>query len=247
MFMTTKGLVLREARYKEADRILTLLTEQRGKITVRARGALRKGSRMSAASQTLCFSEFTLFGNKGRWTVEEASSAEQFLGLREDFENLSLGIYFAELLETVCAEDVPDRGALSLGLNALYALSRKLYEPEHIKAVFELRLMCAEGFEPDVSRCAVCGRPDVQEPLFSPEGGLLYCRGCASAVMGGAVPLDEASLAALRHVVTAEPKKIYNFAIPADSAQRLSRLSESFSLRQLDRILPSLEYWKSVK
>lgn len=247
MFMTTKGLVLREARYKEADRILTLLTEERGKITVRARGALRKGSRMAAATQTLCFSEFTLFGNKGRWTVEEASSAEQFLGLRENFENLSLGIYFAELLETVCAEDVPDRAALSLGLNALYALSRQLYAPEHIKAVFELRLLCAEGFEPEVSRCAVCGRADVSEPMFSPEEGLVYCRGCAAAVPGGAVPLDEGSLAAVRHVVTAEPKKIYNFAVPEESARRLGRMSESFSLRQLDRILPSLEYWKSVK
>lgn len=247
MFMTTKGLVLREVRYKEADRILTLLTEERGKITVRARGALRKGSRMAAATQTLCFSEMTLFGNKGRWMVEEASTAEQFLGLREDFADLSLGIYFAELLETVCAEDVPDKTALSLGLNALYALSRKLYDPEHIKAVFELRLMCAEGFEPEVSRCAVCGRADVQEPLFSPEAGLLYCRGCAGVVMGGAIPLEEGALAAVRHVVTAPPKKIYNFAIDEEAAKRFRRLCESFAARQLDRLLPSLDYWKSVK
>lgn len=247
MFLTTKGLVLREARYKEADRILTLLTEERGKITVKARGALRKGSRMAAASQSLCFSEFTLFGNKGRWTADEAATAEQFLGLREDIADLSLGIYFAELLETVCAEDVPDKTALSLGLNALYALSRKLYAPEHIKAVFELRLMCAEGFEPEVSRCAVCGRADVQEPLFSPEAGLLYCRGCAGTIPGGAVPLDEAGVAALRHIVFSDPKKIYNFAIPEDSARRLYRLCESFAARQLDKLLPSLDYWKSVK
>ena len=247
MFLTTKGLVLREARYKEADRILTLLTEDRGKITVKARGAMRRGSRMAAACQTLCFSEFTLFGNKGRWSADEAATAEQFLGLREDIAALSLGIYFAELLETVCAEDVADKTALSLGLNALYALSRKLYAPEHIKAVFELRLMCAEGFEPEVSRCAVCGRTDVQEPLFSPEAGLLYCRGCAGAVSGGAMPLDEAGVAALRHIVFSAPKKIYNFALAEDSAQRLYRLCESFAARQLDKLLPSLDYWKSVK
>lgn len=247
MFMTTKALVLRELRYKEADRILTLLTEERGKITARARGALRKSSRTAAATQTLCFSEFTLFGNKGRWTVEEAVTTEQFLGLREDFADLSLGVYFAEMLETVCAEDVPDPAALSLGLNALYALSRKLYEPEHIKAVFELRLMAAEGFEPEVSGCAVCGREDMKEPLFSPEGGLLYCRDCAGMVPGGALPLDEGSLEALRHVMTAPAKKIYNFALQDESAGRLHRLGESFAARQMDRILPSLEYWKSVR
>ena len=48
MFTTTNALVLREVRYKEADRILTLLTSTEGKISVKARGALRKGSRMAA-------------------------------------------------------------------------------------------------------------------------------------------------------------------------------------------------------
>ena len=44
MFNTTKALVLREVRYKEADRMLTLFTSTDGKITAKARGALRKGS-----------------------------------------------------------------------------------------------------------------------------------------------------------------------------------------------------------
>ena len=38
MFTTTDALVLREVRYKEADRILTLLTSAEGKISVKARG-----------------------------------------------------------------------------------------------------------------------------------------------------------------------------------------------------------------
>ena len=44
MFTTTDALVLREVRYKEADRILTLLTSAEGKISVKARGALRKAA-----------------------------------------------------------------------------------------------------------------------------------------------------------------------------------------------------------
>ena len=73
MFNTTNALVLRETRYKEADRILTLLTDKEGKITVKARGALRKSSKTAAATQQLTYSEMTLFGNRGRWTVNEAS------------------------------------------------------------------------------------------------------------------------------------------------------------------------------
>ena len=246
MFATTRGLVLREVRYKEADRIMTLLTEDRGKLTVKARGALRKGSRLGAASQALCWSEFTLFGNRGRWTADDGSTLEQFLGLREDISQLALGAYFAELLDTVCAEEVPDGPALQLALNALYALSRGIYEPEHVKAVFEFRLMSLEGFEPEVAVCGVCGRADIREPMFSPDSGMVHCRDCV-ALAGASLPLDEASLAALRHIVTAPAKREFSFAMPEDSLAKLGRAAEAFPRRQLDKSFYSLDYWKSVK
>ena len=52
MYKTTKALVLREVRYKEADRIITVLTPQDGRMTVKARGALRKNSVTAAATYT---------------------------------------------------------------------------------------------------------------------------------------------------------------------------------------------------
>ena len=53
MYKTLHGLVLREVKYKESSKILTILTEEEGKITAEARGSLRKGSKCSAASQVL--------------------------------------------------------------------------------------------------------------------------------------------------------------------------------------------------
>ena len=101
MFKTTKALVLREVKYKEADKILTVLTEDEGKMTVKARGALRTSCKYGAAAQALCFSEMTLFGNAGKWSINEAETIEQFLPLRSDIELLALGSYFAEALEAV--------------------------------------------------------------------------------------------------------------------------------------------------
>lgn len=247
MHLTTTGLVLREVRYKEADRILTVLTADQGKITVKARGALRKGSRIGAASQPLCYSEFTLFGNRGRWTTDEGTSVEQFLGLREDIAQLALGAYFAELLDTVCPEEVPAARTLSLALNALYALSRGIYGPEHVKAVFELKLMCLEGFFPEVDACGVCGCEEMEEPMFSPVSGLVHCRACGSVVSGGSVALDKESLDAMRFIAAAEPKRAFAFAIPEESEVKLARACENFVRRQLDKNFYSLDYWKSVK
>ena len=108
MFLTTKALVLREVKYKEADRILTLLTEDEGKLTAKAPGALRKTSKFGAATQFLTWSELTLFGSRGRWSVREGSVIEGFEGLRADLEALAIGSYMAQVLETVSDEDAPD-------------------------------------------------------------------------------------------------------------------------------------------
>ena len=78
MFKTTRGLILREVRYKEADRILTVLTEDMGKMTVKARGALRKNSKTAASTQFLAFSELTLLDRNGFWSVSEGSTIEEF-------------------------------------------------------------------------------------------------------------------------------------------------------------------------
>ncbi len=244
MFKTTKALVLREVRYKEADRILTLLTESDGKITAKARGALRKSSRTAAATQQLTWSEMTLFGNRGKWTVNEAVVAEGFDGLRADLEALSLGAYFAECLEALSVEDQPDPALLQLGLNSLYALSRGLYEPWRIKAAFELRLMALSGYEPDLTACAACGR-EPERPLLSLRDGRVYCSACPHG--GETLPLCPDSLVAMRYILSAPPKKLFSFALEGEAADRLSYAAEAYLLRQTERRFGTLEYYKQVR
>jgi len=247
MFKTTRALVLRETKYKEADKILTVLTEDEGKLTVSARGVMRRGSRIAAACQLLTFSEMTLFENRGKWCVQEAQTVEQFLGLREDIALLSLATYFAELLEAVSDEDSPNPEVLRLGLNSLFALSAGLYEPEHIKAVFEMRLMCLSGYEPSLELCPVCGREEIGAPIFSALGGTVLCGKCRSAEYGETLPLCGASLAALRHISGADSKKIFSFTLDGTAAKDLNAVCEAYVRAQLERRFSSLDYWKSVK
>ena len=53
MHMRTKALVLRETAYKESDKILTLLTQEAGKLTASGRGCRKKGSAIAAGCQLL--------------------------------------------------------------------------------------------------------------------------------------------------------------------------------------------------
>lgn len=245
MFQTVNALVLREVRYKEADRILTLLTDTEGKLTVKARGALRKSSRTAAATQQLTYSEMTLFGNKGRWTVNEASVREAFSGLREDMERLALGAYFAECMEAFSVEDQPEPELLQLGLNCLYALSHGLYAPEKIKAAFELRLMCLSGYAPELGRCAVCGK-EPEDPCLSLDRGQICCSGCGYA-MGERASLGGGALDAARFLCTAPPKQLLSFRIGDDALLRLSDAAERYLLRRAERGFSTLDYWKKIR
>ncbi len=246
MFNTTNALVLREVRYKEADRILTLLTSTDGKVTAKARGALRKNSRIAAATQQLTYSEMTLFGNRGKWTVNEAAVKENFAGLQADIESFALGSYFAECLEALSVEDQPDAALLQLGLNSLYALSRGLYPQRQIKAAFEMRLMCLAGYEPELAACPVCGKPEPVEPVLNLGQGAVCCRVCASCSDASA-QLCEGSLEALRYIVGARAKQLFSFSLSDEALDRLAGAAERYLLLHMERRFPTLEYWKKIR
>ena len=247
MFETTRGLVLRYARYKESDKILTVLTESEGKLTLRARGALRKGGKLAAATELYTLSEMTLFGNRGRWQLNEAQTIEQFIGLREDFGALALAGYLAEVLDTVSDEGQSDPAVLQLGLNCLYALSRRLASPRLVKAVFELRLMAITGYEPELSGCAGCGRQYLERAYFYAPEGAVFCGDCVAGAPGAVTQLLPETLSAMRHIVYSAPKKIFSFSLDAAAEAQLAACSEQYLLLQLERGFSSLDYWKKVK
>ena len=247
MYKTLRGLVLREVRYKESSKMLTILSEGEGKLSAEGRGAPRRGSKIAAAAQQLCFSELTFFERQGRYTLTEGSVLEDFSALRERFEDFALGIYMAELMEAVSDEDCPNDAVLHLGLNSLYALSRQLYSPEHIKAVFELRLMCLAGFEPALEACSGCGDANMTNPRLHLQGGCVHCAACGAGGDGRSVALCTASLAAMRHVAHAQPKKVFSFTLDEAAAARFHYAAEEYALCQLDRRFATLDYWKTVK
>ena len=247
MYLTIQGIVLRVTDYNDKDALLTMLTRRHGRLTVKARGLRRKNSPLIAPCQLLAYGEFTLFEYRGQYTINEAQSIELFTPLRRDLTKLSLGTYFAQVSEVLSQEDMPNPELQSLLLNCLYALSRLGLSESQVKAVFELRLMCLAGYEPDLSCCARCGAPEPAEPWLSLRGGAVYCAQCRGASSSAVTPLLPETLAAMRHVVNADPKKIFSFTLGDAGRRQLARVCEEYTAMQLERGFASLDYWKKVK
>ena len=78
MYLTIQGLVLRVTPYNETDAMLTVLTRDQGKISLKARSLRRKNSPLIAPCQLLAYGEFTVFEYRGTFTINEAHSIELF-------------------------------------------------------------------------------------------------------------------------------------------------------------------------
>ena len=242
-----QGLVLRETETKDADKILTLLTAERGKLSVIARGARRKNCKFAACAQSLAWSEWTLY-QKGQWYyASEGATLELFNGLRSDLEAMALGFYLAELTEAVTTEEAPAGELLRHLLNGLYALSALGKPPALVKPVFELKLLCLAGYEPLADSCACCGRPEPENPRLDVVQGVLRCGGCGGGESGRSLPLCRDSLAALRHTVYGDPRRLYSFRLGEEALKRLSAAAEAFLSAQLERGFRTLDFYKSLQ
>ena len=226
MFINTSGLILREVPYSDTGKVLTVLTSSEGKLTVSAHGAHRKNSKLSAVTQLLAFSEMTLLKKKDRWSLTEAQSVEQFIGLRDDLALLALGAYIAELAEAVSDEDSLSATLLPLCLNSLYALSEKLKPHEFVKPAFELRLMLNAGFEP-----------------------ILVETGGADTILpeDGRLALSAGALQAAHYIINCDAKKLFSFSLSSDALKELSKKTEAYMLAHLDRKFRTLDYYHAVK
>lgn len=248
MHTTTKALVLRAVDYKESDKILTLLTAELGKVTASARGCRKKGSPIAAACQLLCWSELVLYDYNGRWSVKEASTERQFRGVRDDLDKLALACYFAEVAELLAVEDMPSPELLSLVLNSLHALD-KLQKPlPLVKAAFELKAMCLAGYEPLLDGCAVCGAEPPAAPRFHLKEGVLHCARCREEVGEGiSMPLNGPALAAMRHIVYGDPKRLFSFRAEGEGLTQLADLTEAYLHTQLERGFRTLDFYKQLQ
>ena len=245
MYMTIQGIVLRVTDYNDRDALLTLLTRENGKLTVKARGLRRKNSPLTAPCQLLAYGEFTLFEYKGQYSINEAHSLELFMYLRRDLDKLSLGTYFAQVAEVLSQEDYPSPELLSLLLNSLFALT-KLDVPEKlVKAVFELRAACLSGYTPDLFGCHVCGNQNPER--FDLTAGQLECISCRSGESRGIrMPVNSSALEAMRYISLCDPRKLFSFRLGQETLEMLANLTESYLCTQLERGFSTLDFYKSL-
>ncbi len=250
MQLRTDGIVIHQQTIGESDILVTLLTRDRGVLSVWAKNARRARSKFGTATDLLCYSQLELFYHKERYSLNSAEVREIFFGLRGNIEKIALGGYFAQLAYYMIPPEEPAEEPLRLLLNALHYLEKDKRPPSLIKAVFELRLLAISGFMPDLVGCAQCGDYDSARFYFSPVQGDMFCDSCymnaSSGQAGYRIAVDRTVLAGMRHIIYSDFEKLFAFSIPEPSLKSLALVCERFLLAQTGKSYPALEFYHSL-
>jgi DNA repair protein RecO (recombination protein O) len=135
---------------------------------------------------------------------------------------------------------------LSQALHALDAASLGVSR-DVVARWFELHLLDAMGFRPQLTRCLECGaliEPDGN--AYSPVAGGVLCRDCAHAALG-ARPVSADALKVMRHLARSELVDVLRLGVPVAVARETERLLHATISAVLERELRSRDFLDEVE
>ncbi len=194
------AIVLRSVDTGESDRVVTLLTRERGKVSAFARGARASRRRFGGSLEP-----FTLVAAEARertaselLALDSVTPIEAFGGIRGDLARIACAGYAAELARELVRDHEPHEELFDLLAAYLAALAAGPARPAALRA-FELGALRSAGLSPRLDACARCGAPlpGDRAVRFDPSRGGALCAPCAPLSPASAPFLSPGTVAAL--------------------------------------------------
>lgn len=190
-----QGIVLRTIKLGEADRIVTLCTQGRGKVRAVAKGVRKTMSKFGARLEPTSHVAVQCYEGRELDTITQAETIEANRALREHYGCLTHSVTMLEAVDQVGQEGEPNPALYRMLAGALRTLAER--PTPVVSAAFLWKLLSLEGFQPLVEMCARCGSHGDLVAFDVHEGGML----CSRCSMGGGRRIDDETLLRLRKVL----------------------------------------------
>jgi DNA repair protein RecO (recombination protein O) len=243
----TEAIVLRTMDLGEADRVLTVLTPRLGKLKVIAKGVRRPRSRIGGGLQP--FSDVQLVLAVGRTfdIVTSTSVEDPHLGVQNDLHSTAAAWYAVDLVDRFVEGAADSHDAFRLLAQALSALDAgPAVSREVVTRWFELALLDAMGFRPELARCLECGSAiEPEGNAYSPVGGGTLCPQCRHAAHGArTVSVD--ALKVLRHLQRSPLVGVLRLRLATALQREVERLLHATVSAVLERELRTRDFLDEV-
>jgi len=260
MLYKTRAIVLSSRDIKEADSLLTLYSEDRGKMRAVAKGVRKTRSKFGSSLEPFTLARLLLY-RKGKppasFSPREHSSIDiitdaeierSFRKLRESLTGFACGNYYAELVAEMAGEGESNPAIFYL-LCEFFRLIDVTGNLPVLIFSFTLRLLCILGYYPEFNECVGCRMElkniSVKNFFFSTElGGILcqHCRGKDS----GAMAIQYPTLKYLKQLLKMEPARLKNLKLLKKSKLEIERLILDYLFYYLEKELKTVEFLRQT-
>ena len=254
----TQGVILKQTKLGEFDKIVTIYTPEFGKLKAVAKGACRPKSKLGGNVEPLTHSLMLLAKGRNLDIVTQSQTINGFLALKSDLWRMACGLYILELIDSFTVEGGENRPLFDLLLDILKQLS----EPDSNETAlryFELHLLNHLGYRPQLRRCVNCDSP--LKPVvnfFNPGKGGLLCTPCNSEQnhlyeqinaipLKPSLPLSVGALKVLRLWQSCDYATARRVRVKAELSCELEQVLHEYISYILQRELKSLAWLKELK
>ncbi len=242
----TPAIILKRFDLGEADRLLTILTPQYGKLEAVAKGARKLTSHKTGHVELFTRADMLLNRGRDLDVVNQCEMTAAYLPLREDLMRGAYANYCGELLDRFTSSGEDD-GAPRLFKLLDETLGRLCDEPDPRLAVryYELHLLDIVGYRPELARCVIGGETiQAEDQYFSNAEGGVVCP--KDAVRGTATTqISMRALKVMRHMQRSAYPQV--LVVPPDLHEEVERVQQGYITYLLERRLKSVDFIRRVR
>ena len=228
--------MLRTHKLGEADRIVTMLTRQHGKVRAVAKGVRRTGSKFGARLEPFMVADVQLYEGRTLDIITQAESLGSYGALiTADYDSYTAASVMVETADKLTESEGSLQQYLLL-VGALRSLSRSEHGPALTLDSYLLRAVSMAGWAPSFEDCARCGAVGEHSAVVVQLGGVV-CDDCAPP---GSPRLDTATIALLSALLTGDWE--HSEASPTRTRAQAGGIVAAYTQWHLGRGLRSLEH-----
>lgn len=174
------ALIISRQDYRESDLLVTLYTENYGKLKLLARGAKKFNSKLAPFLEPLSLIKILIIPGKSINYLASASEKHLFLKIKEDYLKLeSAGLAF-KIFNKLVQENENDQVMFNYLLSWLESLEKAKNEKiDSLLTLFLIRFIDFLGYQPSLKNCLACqSKLRAGQQLFNFKLGGLVCSSC---------------------------------------------------------------------
>lgn len=235
-----EGIVIRRRDFGEADRLLTILTDDYGKIRALAKGSRRTKSRLGGHLEPYARVRLMVARGRNLDIITQAQVLESMSHLRTEERSILYAAHWSEIADQLMVEAEQNRFGYGVLVRALTSLELGR-DPVITSRICEWEFLAASGFQPELFQCTSCGRPiEPGNNGILIEAGGVVCPEC-HALDPLSRDVSNDALRMLRAFGRGDGDRLYDRELNADLLREIEQVLISYLRSVIER---ELQAWQ---